>query len=202
MKAGREAARPEARPRIADRVYVKPGSAAAREQGESGYGPAATTACGPARSEETDGLVVHSQPVDAHRAVRQTAMKTSILVVLLTCISFSSGYAQEVADSDVTAKIVAMEQVWNQAYVLKDSKALAKILDDRFVNLESDGRLITKGDMLAEVKGSTTLQIFTESTEVHVHGDTAIATGIFRIKGVQRGKPFAQRARFVDTWLC
>jgi ketosteroid isomerase-like protein len=129
-------------------------------------------------------------------------MRTLILVGLLACVSFPSGHTQEVSDSDATAKIVAMEQVWNQAYVLKDSKALEKILDDGFVNLESDGRLMTKGEMLAEVKDSTTLQIITESTEVHAHGETAIATGIFRIKGVQRGKPFAQRARFVDTWLC
>ncbi len=128
-------------------------------------------------------------------------MRTLTLVALLACATVPSGYAQGVSDSDVTATIVAMEQVWNQAYVLKDSKALEKILDDRFVNVESDGRLITKEEMLTEVKGSTALQIITESTEVHVHGDTAIATGIFRIKGVQRGKPFAQRARFVDTWL-
>ena len=94
-----------------------------------------------------------------------------------------------------------MEQIWNQAYVLKDTKALEKILDDRFVNVDADGRLITKADLLADLKGSTGLQILTESTEVHAHGDTAIATGIFRIKGVQRGKPFARRERFVDTWL-
>jgi ketosteroid isomerase-like protein len=122
--------------------------------------------------------------------------------VVLLLWMIPGGYAQEVSDSDVTAKIVTMEQVWNQAYVLKDSKVLERILDDRFVNVESDGSVINKGDMLAEVKGSTAVQIFTESTEVHVHGNTAIATGIFRLKGVQKGKPFAQRARFVDTWLC
>jgi ketosteroid isomerase-like protein len=129
-------------------------------------------------------------------------MKTMILLALVACAGNSVLRAQWAAsDPDAKSKIVAMEQVWNQAFVLKDSKALDTILDDRFVNVESDGRLITKGDMLAEVKGSTALQIFTESTEVHVHGDTAIATGVFRIKGVQQGKPFAERARFVDTWL-
>jgi ketosteroid isomerase-like protein len=124
-----------------------------------------------------------------------------MVLALMACAAVPSSYAQENSDSDVTAEIVAMEQVWNQAYVLKDTKALEKILDDRFVNVDADGRLITKADMLADLKGSTGLQILTESTEVHAHGDTAIATGIFRIKGVQRGKPFARRARFVDTWL-
>jgi hypothetical protein len=36
---------------------------------------------------------------------------------------------------------------------------------------------------------------------VHLHGNTAIVTGIFQIKGVDHGKPFAQRERFVDTLL-
>lgn len=128
-------------------------------------------------------------------------MRTMMVLALMACAGVLSSYAQETSDADVTAEIVTMEQVWNQAYVLKDTKALEKILDDRFVNVDADGRLITKADLLADLKGSTGLQILTESTEVHAHGDTAIATGIFRIKGVQRGKPFARRERFVDTWL-
>jgi ketosteroid isomerase-like protein len=128
-------------------------------------------------------------------------MRMMILLALVACAGNPALHAQGTSDADAVAKIVAMEQVWNQAYVLKDSKALETILDDRFVNVESDGRVITKANMLADVKGSTALQIFSQATEVHVHGNTAIATGVFRIKGVQRGKPFAERARFVDTWL-
>ncbi len=37
---------------------------------------------------------------------------------------------------------------------------------------------------------------------VHLHGTTAIVTGVFLIKGVDHGKPFAERERFVDTWFC
>jgi hypothetical protein len=36
---------------------------------------------------------------------------------------------------------------------------------------------------------------------VHLHGNAAIVTGVFEIKGVDRAKPYAQRERFVDTWL-
>ena len=129
-------------------------------------------------------------------------MRTVTLVLLLVCTGSPAGYTQGTSDSDVTAKIVAMEHMWSQAYVLKDSKALERILDDAFVNLESDGRLITKADVLAEVKVSTLLQVLTESMVVHLHGDTAIVTGVFLMKGVERGKPFAQRERFVDTWIC
>ena len=94
-----------------------------------------------------------------------------------------------------------MEHVWSQAYVSKDPKALERILDDTFVNVDSDGKLQTKADVLGEVRTSTTLQVLTESMAVHLHGNTAIVTGVFLIKGVERGKPYAQRVRFVDTWF-
>jgi ketosteroid isomerase-like protein len=128
-------------------------------------------------------------------------MRTLTFVVLMVCAGIPSGYAQGTHDSDVTAKIVAMEHMWSQAYVLKDSKALERILDDTFVNVESDGQLMTKADVMAEVRTSSILQILTESMEVNLHGDTAIVTGVFLMKGVERGKPFAQRERFLDTWF-
>lgn len=128
-------------------------------------------------------------------------MRTLWLFALVTCAGASLGYAQETPDSGASAKIVAMEHMWSQSYVLKDPRALERILDDAFVNVESDGKIITKADVLAEVRRSTALQVLTESMIVRLHGDTAIVTGIFLIKGLNRGKPFAQRERFVDTWL-
>ena len=52
-----------------------------------------------------------------------------------------------------------------------------------------------------DVKTSTALQILTESMVVHLHGDTAIVSGSFRTKGIERGRPYGRRERFVDTWL-
>jgi ketosteroid isomerase-like protein len=36
---------------------------------------------------------------------------------------------------------------------------------------------------------------------VQVQGDAAVVVGIFRIKGVAKGKPYVHRERFVDTWV-
>jgi ketosteroid isomerase-like protein len=127
-------------------------------------------------------------------------VRTLMLVALLACIGTSAGYAPD-DDSDTEAKILATEHMWGQAYVSKDPKALERILDDTFVNVDSDGVLQTKTEVLAEVRASTVAQFLTESMVVHLHGNTAIVTGIFQIKGVDHGKPFAQRERFVDTLL-
>jgi ketosteroid isomerase-like protein len=123
-----------------------------------------------------------------------------MLVALLASVVTSAGYAQD-ADSDVEAKILATEHMWGQAYVSKDPKALERILDDAFVNIDSDGVVQNKAEVVAEVSTSTIAQFLTESMVVHLHGNTAIVTGIFQLKGMDHGKPFAQRERFVDTWF-
>jgi ketosteroid isomerase-like protein len=127
-------------------------------------------------------------------------VKTLMLVALLASVGASAAYAQD-ADSDVEAKILATEHMWGQAYVSRDPRALERILDDAFVNVDSDGILQTKAEVVAEVRTSTIVQFLTESMAVHLHGNTAIVTGIFQLKGVDRGKPYAQRERFVDTWF-
>jgi ketosteroid isomerase-like protein len=128
-------------------------------------------------------------------------VRTLILIAALACAGASAGYAREDADSEVESKILAMERVWGQAYLSKDPRALERVLDGAFVNVNSEGKLQTKADVLVEVRTSTVLQFLTESIAVHLHGNTAIVTGIFLIKGLERGKPYAQRERFVDTWL-
>ncbi len=128
-------------------------------------------------------------------------MRRLMLIALLVCAGTSAVRAQGNSDADAESKIVAMEHVWAQAYMAKDPKALARMLDDAFVCVGSDGRLLTKTEILADVQASNTLQLLMESMVVHLHGDTAVITGIFRTTSVERGKPFARRERFVDTWL-
>jgi ketosteroid isomerase-like protein len=128
-------------------------------------------------------------------------MRTLLCCALLACAGTPAVHAQVDSDVDAESKIVAMEHVWAQAFMAKDPKALARILDDAFVCVSSDGKLLTKVDVLADVKSSNTLQLLMESMVVHVHDDTGIITGIFRTTGVEHGKPFTRRERFVDTWL-
>jgi len=129
-------------------------------------------------------------------------VRTLMLVALLAYAGSSAGNAPGDSGSDARTKILALEDAWGHAYANKDPKALERILDDAFVNVDSDGKLQGKRELLAEMRTSTALQFLTESMTVHLHGDTAIVTGTFLIKGVDHGKPYTQRERFVDTWLC
>jgi ketosteroid isomerase-like protein len=128
-------------------------------------------------------------------------MRTLLLVALLVCLATPGSRMQAGSDPDAESKIIAMEHVWAEAYKAKDPRALDRILDDKFVCVVSNGSLLTKAQILGEVKTSTALQILMDSMVVHIHGDTAIISGIFRTKGVEHGKAYELRERFVDTWL-
>ena len=88
-----------------------------------------------------------------------------------------------------------------------DLKALDSILDDAILLVNDDGSVQTKSEFLASVKTTAAQptaqqqQVSPESLNVHVHGNVAIATGVMRVKGVENGKSYTRRERFVDTWL-
>jgi ketosteroid isomerase-like protein len=129
-----------------------------------------------------------------------------VLMVLLSATALSA-LAQNASDAATKSKIVAMEQAWNQAYKSADAKGLDAILDNAVVLVNDDGSVQTKAEFLASVKsarpqaGSQEQQIVPESISVRVFGSTAIATGVFRAKGVEGGKSYVRRERFVDTWV-
>jgi ketosteroid isomerase-like protein len=110
--------------------------------------------------------------------------------------------AQE-APAAIEGKIVALEKLWNQAYKSGDVKALESILDDAIVLINDDGSIQTKKEFLAGIKATNAQeqQVSPEALKVRVHGDVAVATGVMRAQGKERGKDYIRPERFVDTWL-
>jgi ketosteroid isomerase-like protein len=124
---------------------------------------------------------------------------TALLLMMVSPV-----VAQEGSNSATVSKIVAMEKAWNQAFKLRDTRAIDVLLDDGVVLVNDDGSLQSKSAFLGwvrESKPSDDEQVTPESISVHVMGNVAIATGIFRAKGVENGKPYMRRNRFVDTWV-
>lgn len=124
-------------------------------------------------------------------------------VFLLAGFAVGTAWAQETSDAAVQSKIVALEKAWNQAYKAGDAKALDVLLDNSVVLVNDDGSVQTKAEFLASVRASTSQeqQVAPESMTVHVFGNTAIAAGVMRVKGVENGKAYSRREQFVDTWV-
>jgi len=110
--------------------------------------------------------------------------------------------AQDSSDA-VKSKIMALEKAWNQAYKMGDVRALNSLLDDHIVLINDDGSSQSKDEWLKSVKATNSQeqQVSPESLSVHVFGNTAVATGVFRAKGSDGGKAYVRRERFVDTWV-
>jgi ketosteroid isomerase-like protein len=130
-------------------------------------------------------------------------MRSIVILIALAFVTALPVPAQDNSDASVRSKIIALEKAWNQAYKLGDTRALDNLLDDQIVLINDDGSVQTKADFLASVKPakSQEQQVAPESMSVHVFGNTAIATGVFRAKGIEAGKPYVRRERFVDTWV-
>ncbi len=75
-------------------------------------------------------------------------MKLSGIVIILVAAITGSVHAQS-GDAAVQSRIVALEQLWNQAYKSGDTKALNSILDDAIVLVNDDGSVQTKAEFLA-----------------------------------------------------
>jgi len=121
--------------------------------------------------------------------------------VLLLSVAFSLA---QTSTSDEGGRVLALETAWNHALESKDANALDMLLANTMVSVDIDGSIATKSEFLASIKAPSyqPSQAVTEQSTVQVYGgDAAVVVGIFRIKGTDKGKAYARRERFVDTWI-
>jgi ketosteroid isomerase-like protein len=128
-------------------------------------------------------------------------MKQIILAALL--VYAVAAVSQEESDASARESLVALEHAWDQALENGDVKALSAIFDNRLIYVDYDGKLLTKAEYLLRVKANDThlQQVVTEEMDVQVMGTTAIVVGTYRVRGMDKGKPYLQHGRFTDTWL-
>lgn len=115
----------------------------------------------------------------------------------------SAAWSQEKQTGGGTEKAVAaLEQQWLKAQKASNPDLLAPLLADRFVNTESDGKVMDKAETLADTKSTKWDSAEYGLVKVTVFGNTAIATGVFKGKGTDgSGKPLDVRERWTDTWV-
>jgi ketosteroid isomerase-like protein len=105
--------------------------------------------------------------------------------------------------NDEAGRIQALELAWNHALEGKDSKALDMLLGNNMVSVDIDGSVSNKSEFLASIKAPDyqPSQAVIEQSKVQMYGDAAVVVGVFRVKGMEKGKPYVHRERFVDTWI-
>ena len=128
----------------------------------------------------------------------KTLLATAAVVLILAS---ASGFAQN--NSSDGGRVLGLETAWNHAIESKDTKAIDMILADTFVAVEIDGSVSSKSEFLASIRDPSyqPSQAVNEQINVQVYGNAAVVVGIFRINGVDKGKPYVHRERFIDTWI-
>jgi len=122
--------------------------------------------------------------------------------ILLSAMSFLCAAQSQVA-SDDSARILSLENAWNQAEVKHDVAAMRMLLADTFVYTDDDGSFMNKTQWLSHLdSGSDQYELLGNSSmKVGLYGDTAVVTGEYREKIKQKGKMAVHAGRFTDTWI-
>jgi ketosteroid isomerase-like protein len=130
-------------------------------------------------------------------------VKSAIVAGSLLLLGVGLPFARQTGLSDDGGRVLALESAWNHAIEAKDTKAIDSLLADTLVAVESDGTYASKSEYLAGISAPDfqPSQAINEENKVRVYGDTAVAVGVFRIKGMEKGKPYVHRERTIDTWV-
>jgi hypothetical protein len=134
----------------------------------------------------------------AHELWRRAALVAAVGLA----VGVGSAAAQGSRNADVE-KLIALERMWNQAQVIRDSAGVASMIGDRFIDTEYDGEVSDRGKFLADFadpKYSPSAMSIDE-VKVEMYATTAIVIGNYHTKGTYGGKPYEHTGRFTDTWV-
>ena len=95
-----------------------------------------------------------------------------------------------------------LEYQWAEAQRLGKADVVGPMLADDFVNTDVDGRTSGKSQLLSNLKGGKWEENGISDVKVKAYGDTAVATGSWKGKGVDGDGTHIDRSeRWTDTWV-
>lgn len=129
-------------------------------------------------------------------------MKTVNVCVLLVTMFLAGDVRVSSHDSD-KARVLSLENAWNEAEKHKDSKALDGLLAPSFAYTDSDGSFMNKEQFLTSITAANyrPSQIVNDSMRADPYDHVVIVTGRYREEGTESGKYYLHRGRFTDTWV-
>ncbi len=136
-------------------------------------------------------------------------MKRLCVTAAIVLLTFSVVMAQQGAKAGggnaagaVAQALTDLENQWAKASKAGNADALAPLLSEDFVSLDSDGSMYSKADVLARTKKAKWVTNEIGDMKVMVHGDSAVVTGSWTGKGTDgAGKAVNAKERWADTWV-
>ena len=133
---------------------------------------------------------------------RSRLNKLNAVCFLLLAALVSSAQTSK-PGSEEARQVLALENAWNQAEVKADASGLNLLLGDEFVYTDVNGSFKNRAQWLADVQKEVLRyeQLGNQDQAVHIYGNAAVVTGIYRERVHLKGKSVVRRGRFTDTWV-
>jgi ketosteroid isomerase-like protein len=132
--------------------------------------------------------------------VRREARLLGFVLLVAMCVAAAAQSGS--AAGDESARVLSLENAWNQAEVTHDTEALSALLAESFDFTDDDGQLMNKSQWLAYIRNAEAryAPLGNSEMKVHLYGNVAVATGIYQDKVKEKGKWFVRSGRFTDIW--
>jgi ketosteroid isomerase-like protein len=130
-------------------------------------------------------------------------VKYFALATLATLLFSAAPLPQDRSAADDEIQIKQLERAWNQAEAKQEVKEVSALVADTLVYTDYDGSLMNKTEYMKWVAAPEQKadHLYEESLSVQVYGNAAVAAGIYRETGTNKGKHYVIRSRFTDTWI-
>jgi Domain of unknown function (DUF4440) len=126
-------------------------------------------------------------------------MRVAIGVTVLFLLSAVA--APTSANASETERVLTrLENDWAQALVRRDTATFDRLIAPGFIYTE-DATIMNKEELIRSIMADRVTSARNEEMKVHAYGDTAVVTGILRVRGSGKEGAFDRRYRFTDTWL-
>ena len=113
-------------------------------------------------------------------------------------------HMDEQADRALAAdQVLRAEREWLLAHLRLDVRALDRLMAPEYSQIDDNGRLVSKEQVLASFRSGERgwSEAHSDEHRVSVYGDTAVVIGRWGARGVNAGQPFDYAARYVSVWV-
>jgi len=136
--------------------------------------------------------------------MKRAARSVVVTALALVAPLFAAVHPQpEKPAGDEAARILSLENAWNEAESRHDVRALGLLLADSFSSTDIDGSFLNKSQWLAQIKSGARQydQLSNSGMAVQLYGSAAVVTGEYHEKLKLNGKQMVRYGRFTDVWI-
>ncbi|MGH8280557.1 MAG: nuclear transport factor 2 family protein [Gammaproteobacteria bacterium] len=135
-----------------------------------------------------------------------TCFKRFFCLVALTAASGAAtsclAAPMTMKDSRDVEQVLQREHQYSAALLRGDTKLLATVLADSFVDTSESGALRDKQQLLRIIAHQPPPASIAETDrKIQIYGDAAVVTVKFDVKGMDQGKPYEFAGRATDVWI-